>query len=140
MNDPTPESLPKGVQWSLELMAMVYVAVAVLFFVDADLPILIVNKAFACYDWPMVFFPTEKFWFSLALSVPATRAYLAFAAARKPAEARIFVRILWVSLLVTAIVFAWQFVFRKHAALYALACLIESVQVIFYLFLCKRLP
>ena len=121
-------------------MAMVYVAVAVLFFVDADLPILIVNKAFARYDWPMVFFPTEKFWFSLAISVPATRAYLAFAAARKPAEARIFVRILWVSLLVTAIVFAWQFVFRKHAALYALACLIESVQVVFYLFLCKRLP
>ncbi len=140
MSELKPGSLSKGIQWSLELMAMAYVAVAVLFLVNPDLVILVVNKAFVGFDWPMVFFPTERFWLSLAVSVPATRACLAFAAARRPAEARTFVSILSVSLLVAAIVFAWQFVFHKHAPLYALAFLVEFVQVIFYYFLKKKLP
>ncbi|MBW2175050.1 MAG: hypothetical protein JRF64_10665, partial [Deltaproteobacteria bacterium] len=38
---------PKGVQWTLELMAMTYVAVGVLFLVNPDWIILVVNKAFA---------------------------------------------------------------------------------------------
>ncbi|NVM56903.1 MAG: hypothetical protein HWN51_02115 [Desulfobacterales bacterium] len=124
----------------LELMAMSYVAVTALFLVDADLPILVVNKAFARFGWPMVFFPTEKFWFSLAVSVPGTRAFLAFAAARRPADARLYVKILQVSLLLTAALFAWQFLFYKHAALYALGFLIEFVQVLFYLLLSQKLP
>ncbi len=131
---------PKVVRWSLELMAMVYVAVMVLFLVNPDWPILFVNKAFARYDWPMVFFPTEKFWFSLAVSVPGTRAYLAFSAAQRPAEARFYVKVLQISLLLAAALFAWQFVFHKHAPLYAIGFLIEFVQVVFYLFLCQKLP
>lgn len=134
------EHIPKGAQWLLELMAMSYVAVTALFLVDADLPILVVNKAFARFGWPMVFFPTEKFWFSLAVSVPGTRAFLAFAAARRPADARLYVKILQVSLLLTAALFAWQFLFYKHAALYALGFLIEFVQVLFYLLLSQKLP
>jgi len=129
------ERLPKRVQWSLELMAMLYVAVTVLFLIDADWPILMVNKAFIHYDWPMVFFPTEKFWFSIALSVPSTRAFLAFTAARKPDEALFCVKILQISLLITAGAFAWQFLFHKHAPLYVLGCLVEGLQLAFYSFL-----
>jgi hypothetical protein len=121
-------------------MAMIYVAVAVLFVVNPDWPILVVNKAFIGYDWPMVFFPTEKFWFCLAVSVPGTRAFLAFAAARRPAETRLCVRVLQVSLALAATLFAWQFLFHKHAALYALGFLIESIQVLFYLLLSRKLP
>ena len=134
------EPLPKGVRWSLEVMAMIYVAVAVLFVVNPDWPILVVNKAFIRFDWPMVFFPTEKFWFSLAVSVPGTRAFLAFAAARKPVETGLCVRVLQVSLALAATLFAWQFLFHKHAALYALGFLIESIQVLFYLLLSRKLP
>ncbi len=94
--------LPKLVQWTFELMAMVYVAVAVLFLVNPDWIILVVNKAFARYDWPMVFFPTERFWFSLAVSVPGTRAFLAFSAARKPTAPRLYVTVLQISLLLTS--------------------------------------
>jgi hypothetical protein len=122
----------KGGRWALEVMATVYVAVAVLFVVNPDWPILTVNKAFARFDWPMVFFPTEKFWYSLAVTVPGTRAFLAFAAARRPAEARLYVGVLQVSLLLAAALFAAQFVFHRHAALYALGFLVESIQVVFY--------
>ena len=119
---------------------MIYVAVAVLFLVNPDWPILVVNKAFARYDWPMVFFPTEKFWFSLAVSVPGTRAFLAFSAVQRPGEARLYVKVLQISLLLAAALFAWQFIFYKHAPLYALACLIEFVQIVFYFILGKKLP
>jgi hypothetical protein len=121
-------------------MAVIYVAVTVLFLVNPDWPILFVNKVFARYDWPMVFFPTEKFWYSLAVSVPGTRAFLAFSAAQSPAEARSYVKVLQISLLLAAALFAWQFVFHKHAPLYALGCLIEFIQVFFYLILCQKLP
>lgn len=134
------EALPSGVRWSLEVMAMIYVAVAVLFAVHPNWPILVVNKAFIGYDWPLVFFPTEKFWFCLAVSVPGTRAFLAFTAARRPVETVLCVRVLQVSLALAATLFAWQFVFHKHAALYALGCLIESIQVLFYLLLNRKLP
>jgi hypothetical protein len=134
------ELLPKAARWSLEVMAMIYVAVAALFVVNPNWPILVVNKAFIRYNWPMVFFPTEKFWFSLAVSVPGTRAFLAFAAARRAAETRLYVRVLQVSLLLTAILFAWQFVFYKHAPLYALGFLMESIQIVFFLLLSRKLP
>jgi hypothetical protein len=133
-------SLSKGVEWSLEVMGVIYVAVAVLFLVNPNWLILVVNKGFARYDWPMVFFPTEKFWFSLAVSVPGTRAYLALAAARKAAAARLYVNVLQVSLILAAIMFAWQFLFYKHAALYALGFLTEVAQGVFYLFLNPKLP
>lgn len=140
MTEVKTESLPKLVQWTFELMAMVYVAVAVLFLVNPDWIILVVNKAFARYDWPMVFFPTERFWFSLAVSVPGTRAFLAFSAARKPTAARLYVTVLQISLLLAAALFAWQFIFHKHAPLYALGFFVEFAQVVFYLFLYKKLP
>jgi hypothetical protein len=133
-------SLSKGVEWSLEVMGVIYVAVAVLFLVNPNWLILVVNKGFARYDWPMVFFPTEKFWFSLAVSVPGTRAYLALAAARKAAAARLYVNVLQVSLILAAVMFAWQFLFYKHAALYALGFLTEVAQGVFYLFLNRKLP
>jgi hypothetical protein len=121
-------------------MAMTYVAVMVLFVANPDWPILAVNKAFAHYNWPVVFFPTEKFWLSLAVSVPGTRAYLAFSAVQRPAEARLYVKVLQVSLLLAAVLFAWQFIFHKRAPLYAIGFLIEFIQVVFYLFLCRKLP
>lgn len=132
--------LPRGVRWSFEFMAVTYVAVMVLFLVNPDWPILFVNKAFARYDWPVVFFPTEKFWFSLAVSVPATRAFLAFSAAQNPGEVRVYLKVLQISLAVTGGLFAWQFIFHKHAPLHALGCLIEFLQVVFYIVLSKKLP
>ncbi len=140
MSQPKTAPLPKGIRWLLELIAMIYVAVTVLFLVNPDWPILFVNKVFARYDWPMVFFPTEKFWYSLAVSVPGTRAFLAFSAAQRPVEARLYVKVLHISLLLTAALFAWQFVFYKHAALYALGFFIECIQGLFFLFLCQKLP
>lgn len=131
---------PKGVQWSFELMGIIYVAVAVLFVVNPDWLILVTNKAFTRYECPAVFFPTERFWFSLAVSVPGTRAFLAFTAARRPAEARPCVKVLQVSLLLAAALFAWQFVFGKHAPLYILGFFIEIIQAVFYLFLFRKLP
>jgi hypothetical protein len=133
-------TLSKSVQWTFEFMAMIYVAVAVLFLVNPDWIILVVNKAFAGYDWPVVFFPTERFWLSLAISVPGTRAFLAFSAARQPTAARIYVGVLQVSLLLAAALFAWQFVFHKHAPLFVLGFFIETAQVIVYLFLCRWCP
>ena len=140
MTEVKTESLPKGVQWTLELMAMTYVAVGVLFLVNPDWIILVVNKAFARFDWPMVFFPTERFWFSLAVSVPGTRAFLAFSAARRPAAARLCVTVLQISLLLAAVLFAWQFVIYKHAPLYVLGFFVELIQVAFYHFLRRWLP
>ena len=122
------------------MMAIIYVAVMVLFLVNPDWLILVVNKAFARYDWPMVFFPTEKFWFSIAVSVPGTRAFLAFVAAQRPTEAHLCVKVLLISLLIAAAIFAWQFFFYKQAALYALGFLIEFIQVAFYFFLWRKLP
>jgi hypothetical protein len=121
-------------------MAMTYVAVGVLFLINPDWIILIVNKAFARFDWPMVFFPTERFWFSLAVSVPGTRAFLAFSAARRPAAARLCVTILQISLLLAAVLFAWQFVIYKHAPLYVLGFFVELIQIAFYHFLRRWLP
>ncbi|MDY6952315.1 MAG: hypothetical protein SWE60_12445 [Thermodesulfobacteriota bacterium] len=134
------DSSPKPVVWCLEIMAIIYVAVAVLFVVNPDYPILMANKAFARFNWPMVFFPIEKFWYSLAVTVPGTRAFLAFAAARRPVQARLYVRVLQVSLLLAAALFAVQFVFHKHAPLYAVGFFLESIQVVFYLFLNRKLP
>jgi hypothetical protein len=124
----------------LELMAMVYVAVGVLFLVNPDWLILVVNQVFARYEWPVVFFPTERFWLSLAVSVPGTRAFLAFAAARNPVQARLYVQVLQVSLLLAAALFAWQFIIRKHAPIYVLGFFVEFGQVVFYHFLGRKLP
>jgi len=134
------ERFSKGTQWSLEWMGMTYVAMGVLFLVNPDWIILVTNQVFASRDWPVVFFPTERFWFSLAVTVPGTRAFLAFTAARRPTEARFCIKVLQVSLVLAAILFALQFVFRKHAPLYVLGFFIEAIQVIFYLYLYRRLP
>ena len=120
-------------------MGMIYVAVAALFLVNPNWPILMVNKAFSGYDWPMVFFPTEKFWLSLAVSVPVTRAFLAFAASRKPNCSHLCVTLLQGSLVVAGIMFGLQFVFSKSAPLYAIGFFVEMLQVIFYSFLKRRL-
>jgi hypothetical protein len=130
----------KGIQWSLELMGMTYVAMGILFLVHPDWIILVTNQVFAGYDWPVVFFPTERFWFALAVTVPGTRAFLAFTAARRPTEARLCIKILQVSLVLAAILFALQFNFRKYAPLYALGFFLEAVQVVFYLYLYQKLP
>jgi hypothetical protein len=140
VSQPKTALLPKGIRWLLELIAMIYVAVTVLFLVNPDWPILFVNKVFARYDWPMVFFPTEKFWYSLAVSVPGTRAFLAFSAAQRPLESRSYVKVLLASLLLAAALFAWQFIFYRHAALYAVGFFVECIQGVFFLFLCQRLP
>ena len=132
--------MPRGVRWLLESMAIIYVAATVFFLLDPDRPILLVNQAFASFGWPMEFFPTEKFWFSMAVSVPGTRAFLAFSAAQKASRARTYVNILQVSLLLTAALFAWQFVFYKRAALYALGFSIELLQVAFYALVTRGLP
>jgi len=83
-----------------------------------DWIILVTNQVFAGYDWPVVFFPTERFWFALAVTVPGTRAFLAFTAARRPTEARLCIKILQVSLVLAAILFAVEafsaFYFPQH--------------------------
>jgi hypothetical protein len=118
---------------------MTYVAVGVLFLVNPDWIILVTNKMFEGRDWPVVFFPTERFWFALAVTVPGTRAFLAFNASRRPAEARLCIRVLQVSLVLAAVFFALQFIFRKHAPLYALGFFLEAVQVAFYYYLYQKL-
>jgi hypothetical protein len=140
MTDSKTAAFPKSVQWAFELMAIIYVAAAVTFLVNPDLPILVINKAFVGYEWPMVFFPTERFWLSIAAGVPATRAYVAFCAARNPARAHFSIQVLQVSLLVPAALFAWQFVFSQHAPLYVIGAIVETVQVAFYAFLSRKLP
>jgi len=134
------ERLSKGVQGSLELMGMTYVAVGVLFLINPDWIILVTNKVFTRQDWPTVFFPTERFWYSLAATVPGTRAFLAFTAARRTTQARLCVMTLQVSLSLAAVLFAWQFIFRRQAPLYAIGFFIEAIQVVFYLFLYRKLP
>jgi hypothetical protein len=134
----TPKPASKTTKWALDGMGMIYVAVAALFLVNPNWPILVVNKAFAHYDWPMVFFPTEKFWLSLAVSVPGTRAFLAFAASRNPTSARLCITVLQVSLAIAGIVFGLHFVFSKPAPLYALGFFIELFQVAFYGYLKRK--
>ena len=140
MSPSNGDLLPKGIQWSLEFMGMAYVAVMFLFLVSPDWLILTINKAAARFEWPVVLFPTERFWLSLAVTVPGTRAFLAFSAARRPSEARLCVKVLQVSLVLAGLMFAWQFVFNKHSPLYVIGFLTEAVQVVFYVFLSRRLP
>lgn len=140
MPKPRTGTLPKSVQWSFELMAMIYVAAAALFIVSPDWPILMINKAFAPFEWPAVFFPTERFWLSIAVGVPGTRAFVAFSAARRPDRAKFCVHVLQISLLIPAALFAWQFLSSKHAPLYVLGFLAEVLQVIFYRIIAKKLP
>ena len=132
-------TIPRGVQWSFELMAMIYVATAAVFLLSPDWPILLANQVFARYEWPVVFFPTERFWLSIAVGVPGTRAFVAFSAARSPARAKFCIQILQISLLIPAVVFAWHFIFSGHVPLYAIGVAVEMLQVIFYHFLTKRL-
>ena len=140
MGEVRAEPFSKGIQWSLDSMGMTYVAMGVLFLVNPEWIILVTNQVFAGQDWPVVFFPTERFWFSLAVTVPGTRAFLAFTASRRPTEARLCVKVLQISLVLAAILFALQFIFHKHAPLYAIGFFAEAVQVIFYLYLYRKLP
>jgi hypothetical protein len=87
----------------------------------------------------MVFFPTEKFWLSLAVSVPGTRAFLAFAASRNPASGDLCVTVLQVSLAIAGITFGLHFLFSRHAPLYAVGFFVELIQVVFYGYLKRRL-
>jgi len=139
MRQTTPRPLSQPIHWAFDVMAMMYVAIAALFLVNPNWPILAVNKAFSHYGWPMVFFPTEKFWLSLAVSVPGTRAFLAFTASRRPAYARLCVAVLQVSLAIAGIMFALHFVFYKHAPLYAIGFFVELLQVLFYSCLKRKL-
>jgi hypothetical protein len=139
MTEATPRPLSKGIQHTFDAMAMIYVAVAALFVVNPNWPILMVNKTFSHYNWPMVFFPTEKFWLSLAVSVPVTRAFLAFTASRRPAYARFCVNVLQVSLATAGILFGLHFLFHKHAPLYAVGFFVELLQVVFYSYLKGKL-
>ena len=120
-------------------MGIVYVAVAVLFLISPESIILWVNTAFSGFNCPMVFFPTERFWYALAWSVPGTRAFLAFSAARRPGEARFFLWPLQLSLLIAGAMFAYLFLFYRHAALYALGSIVELSQVVFYYVLGRKL-
>jgi hypothetical protein len=121
-------------------MGVVYVAVGVLFLVNPDWIILVTNRLFAGRDWPVVFFPTERFWFALAVTVPGTRAFLAFTASRRPVEARLCINVLQISLVLAALFFALQFILRKHAPLYAIGFFLETAQVVFYYYLYRKLP
>jgi len=134
------ESIAGWIRIALDMMAIGYVAAAFLFLINPDALILFTNTAFSNYGWPVVFFPTERFWYALAFSVPATRAFLAFTASRRPREARLCIGILQISLLVAGLMFFYQFVLHKRAPLYALGCIVELVQVGFYFFLARRLP
>jgi hypothetical protein len=139
MTNSKTAAFPKSVRWAFEFMAIIYIATAVAFLVNPDWPILMVNKMFLRYEWPMVFFPTERFWLSIAVGVPATRAFVSFSAARNPARAEFCVQVIEISLLVPAAVFAWQFVFFKHAPLYVIGVFVEMVQVFVYLILKRKL-
>jgi hypothetical protein len=133
-------SIAGWIRLALETMAIAYVAAAFLFLINPDALILFTNTAFSKYGWPMVFFPTERFWFALAFSVPATRAFLAFTASRRPREARLCIRALQISLVVAGLMFFYLFVLHEQAPLYALGCVFELVQAGFYCFLARRLP
>jgi len=134
------DGVAKWIPVSLEVMGVVYVAMAFLFLMSPDSIILWANKAFSRTQWPVVFFPTERFWYALAWSVPGTRAFLVFAAARRPHEGKFFLWPLQISLLIAGAMFAFQFFFRRHAPLYALGCVVELGQVIFFSFLGRKLP
>jgi hypothetical protein len=71
--------------------------------------------------------------------VPGTRAFLAFSAARRPQEARFFLWPLQLSLLIAGVMFAYQFLFHRHAPLYALGSVVELSQVGFYYFLTRKI-
>jgi hypothetical protein len=134
------EPIAGWIRIALDVMAIGYVAAAFLFLIHPDALILFTNTAFLKYGWPMVFFPTERFWYALAFSVPATRAFLAFTASRRPREARLCIGILRISLMFAGLMFFYQFVLQKRAPLYALGCVVELAQVGFYSFLARRLP
>jgi hypothetical protein len=140
MSGATIKPLSTTLQWTFDVMAMIYVATAALFVVNPNWPILVVNKGFSHYNWPMVFFPTEKFWLSLAVSVPGTRAFLAFTASRRPAYAPLCVTILQVSLAIAGIMFALHFVFYKHAPLYVIGFFVELLQILIYCYIKRKLP
>lgn len=127
-------------RWVFDVMTVIYIATTALFLVNPNWVILVANKMFSHYGWPMVFFPTEKFWLSVAVSVPGTRAFLAFSASRRPAYAPLCVTVLQVSATIAGIMFALHFVFYKHAPLYAIGFFVELLQVFLYVYLKRKLP
>jgi hypothetical protein len=120
-------------------LGAIYIGVMILFAVSPDLPILFSNNISRQFNWPVLSPVGERFWFSIALSVPGVRALLAFAAARHPVYARLFVNILQASLIIAAIAFAFHFIFYRHALLYAVGFATELIQIVFYYFLMSRL-
>ena len=120
-------------------LGAMYVGVMIFFTVSPDLPISFSNSISRQFDWPLLPPVRERFWFSLALSVPGIRAILAFAAMRYPVHARLFVSILQASLIIAAISFAFHFIFYQHAVLYVVGFATELIQIVFYYFLISRL-
>ena len=120
-------------------LGVMYVGVMILFAVSPDLPISFSNSISRQFDWPVLPTVGERFWFSLALSVPGVRAILAFAAVRYPVHARLFVCLLQTSLIIAAISFAFHFIFYRRAVLYAVGFATELIQIVFYYFLMSRL-
>lgn len=120
-------------------LGVMYVGVMLLFAVSPDLPISLSNSVSIHFDLPVVPSVGERFWFSLALSVPGIRAVFAFGALRYPIYERVFIGLLQVSLIIAAASFAFHFIFYKRALLYAIGFATELIQIVFYGFLMSRL-
>ena len=120
-------------------LGAMYIGVMILFAVSPDLPISFSNSISRQFDWPVLSPMGERFWFSLALTVPGVRAVLAFAAARYPVHARLFVSVLQASLIIAAISFAFHFILYQRALLYAVGFATELIQIVFYYFLMSHL-
>lgn len=129
----------QGVQRLFNCLGVMYVGVMILFAVSPDLSISLSNSLSGRFDWPIVPSVGERFWFSLALSVPGIRAVFAFGAARYPIYERVFIGLLQASLIIAAVSFALHFIFYKRALLYAIGFGTELMQIVFYYFLMSRL-
>ncbi|MFH1672659.1 MAG: hypothetical protein ABIF87_04465 [Pseudomonadota bacterium] len=116
-----------------------YVGVMMLFAVSPDLPISFSNSVSGRFGWSVLPSVGERFWFSLALTVPGMRAVLAFTAARYPVYERVFINLLQASLIIAAASFAFHFIFYERALLYAIGFGTEIIQIVFYCFLMSRL-
>ncbi len=125
----------QGLERLFGCLGGMYVGVMILFAVAPDMPISFSNSVSGHFGWPVLPPVGERFWFSLALSVPGIRAALAFAAARYPVHARVFINLLQTSLVIVAISCAAHFICHQHAVLYAVGFITEVIQIIFYYFL-----
>jgi hypothetical protein len=129
----------QGSQRLFGCLGVMYVGVIMLFAVSPDLPISFSNSVSRHLNWPVLPSVGERFWSSLALSVPGIRAVFAFGAARYPIYERVFIGLLQASLIIAAASFAFHFIFYERALLYAIGFGTELIQIVFYYFLMSRL-